>query len=352
MPAVREACINMQWEYPQVLWGLLTLPGLISLFVVLWRQKQTFWQAWCRLPFMRQQSLLPSPRHYVLQTGLFLCGFTLSVLGFASPVVYRTAWKPVWENVALVVLLDVSRSMEAPRDPQEAKAPSRFEDTKEGLLAFLATLPPGVKISLVPFAENAIPITSGFSDDHSEIRAKVRRLQRDFFYKQGTDLSTTLREGFYLADAFTRQQRDAGASSPPVVSLILISDGDVHLADELRAVLAERGDSVPVFVMGIGSAQPAYIPDSLSPLGYLMDRHGDPVTTTLQADTLRFIAAETGGTYHPFAQRGQLFTAMQEVVRTQGVRSQRAYPHPYALRRFFFFGAFVFLLAFWKLETR
>jgi hypothetical protein len=288
----------------------------------------------------------------VLQTGLFLCGFTLSVLGFASPVLYRTAWKPAWEHVALIVLLDVSRSMEAPRDPQAVNASSRFEDTKESLLAFLAILPPGVKISLVPFAENAVPITSGFSDDHGELRAKVRRLQRDFFYKQGTDLSSTLREGFYLADTFAREQREADAASPPVVALILISDGDVPLADELRAVLAERGNSVPVFVMGIGSTQPAYIPDPLSPLGYLMDRHSAPVTTTLHAETLRFIAAETGGTYHPFTQRGQLFTALQEVVRTQGVRSQRAYPYPYALRRFCFFGAFVFLLAFWiRLDT-
>jgi hypothetical protein len=100
--------------------------------------------------------------------------------------------------------------------------------------------------------------------------------------------------------------------------------------------------------MGIGSTQPAYIPDPLSPLGYLTDRHGDPVTTALQADTLRFIAAATGGTYYPFAQRGHLFTALQEVVRTQGMRSQRAYSYPYALRRFLFFGAFVSLLAFWK----
>jgi hypothetical protein len=287
----------------------------------------------------------------VLQTGLFLSGFTLSVLGFASPLLYRTAWKPVWENVALVVLLDVSRSMEAPREAQEAYAPSRFEDAKDGLLAFLATLPPGVKISVVPFAENAIPITPGFSDDHDEIRVKVRRLQRDFFYKQGTDLSTTLREGFYLADAFTRWQREADVASPPVVALVLISDGDVHPDNDLRALLAEHGTSVPVFAIGIGSARPAYIPEPQSSLGYLTDQHGAPATTALHAETLRFITTETGGTYQALAQRGQLFTALQEVMRTQGIRSQRAYSQPYALRHFLFLGAFVALLAFWKLET-
>lgn len=353
MPAVREACINMQWEYPQVLWGLVTLPCLIYLFVVLWGQKQAFWQAWCRLPFTRQQSVVPSPRRYILQTGLFLLGFTLSAFGFASPVLYRTAWEPVWENVALVVLVDVSRSMEALRDPQEVNAPSRFEETKESLLAFLDTLPSGVKLSLVPFAEHAIPITSGFSDDYSEMRAKVRRLPRDFFYKQGTNLTTTLREGFYLADAFTKQQQEATTSSAPsAVSLVLLSDGDEPLSDALRAVLAEHGDKVPVFTIGVGSARPAYIPDPLSPVGYLVDRHGNPVTTVLNAETLRFIAEQTGGTYHPFTQHGQLFAALQEIVRTQGSRSQRVYTYPYPLRPFFFLGAFLSLLIFGKLEMQ
>ena len=48
----------------------------------------------------------------------------------------------------------------------------------------------------MPFSEYAIPITSGFSDDHGELVAKVRRLQREFFYKQGTDLALALQEGF------------------------------------------------------------------------------------------------------------------------------------------------------------
>jgi Ca-activated chloride channel family protein len=341
----------MQWEYPHVLWGLLMLPCLLYLFVALWRQKQAFWQAWCQLPFTRQQSVLPSPRRYLLQTGLFLLGFTLSVFGFASPILSRTAWEPVWENVALVVLIDVSRSMEARRDPQEANAPSRFEETKEGLLAFLAVLPPGVKLSLVPFADSAVPITSGFSDDHDEMRARVRRLHRDFFYKQGTNLTTTLREGFYLADAFARQQLGAAASSPAlVVSLVLISDGDEPLSDTLRAILVEHGERVPVFTIGVGSARPAYIPDALSPVGYLVDRHGNPVTTALNEETLRFIAEQTGGAYYPFAQRGELFAALQEIIRTQGSRSQRAYPLPYPLRPFCFFGAFLALLIFGKLE--
>ncbi|WP_143301590.1 VWA domain-containing protein, partial [Candidatus Entotheonella palauensis] len=185
----------MQWDYPWALWGLAMVPGLIYCAITLWRQKRDFWEVWCRLPFMRQQSVGPSRRRYFLVAVLLLAGFILSVLGFASPVIQRTAWEPVWENVALVLLADFSKSMEAPRNPLEANAPSRFEEMRVSLLEFLSTLPPGVKISLVPFSEYAIPITSGFSDDHSELIAKVRRFQRDFFYKQGTDLTTTLQEG-------------------------------------------------------------------------------------------------------------------------------------------------------------
>ena len=354
MQAARENCINMQWEYPWVLSGLSAMPFLISLFFVLWRQKKAFWQAWCRLPFTRQHSLLPSLGRYVLMASFFLVGFTLSLLGFASPVLQRSAWEPVWENVVLVVLVDVSRSMEAPRDPREVNAPSRFEETKQSLLEFLASLPKGVKISLVPFSEYAIPITSGFSDDHGELIAKVRRLRRDFFYKQGTDLTLTLREGFHLVDTFFHLHREDGASdasAPPAISLVLISDGDTRITDELHDVLSERGTTIPVFTIGVGSERPAYIPDPLSPVGYLVDRYGNPITTALHAETLQFIAAQTGGTYYAFAQRGQLFTRLQEIIQTQGVRSQRPYTSTYPLRPFLFLGAFLVLLPVWQLEA-
>ncbi len=344
----------MQWEYPSILWGLMALPCLIYGSTILWRQKKAFWETWCRLPFIQQQSTRPSPWRYVLMTTLFLVGFTLSVLGFASPVIERTAYEPVWDNVALVILIDFSRSMEAPRDPQEVNAPSRFEETKVSLLEFLDTLPSGVKISLVPFAEYAIPITSGFSDDHSELTAKVRRFQRDFFYKQGTDLANTLQEGFYLADTFAPTRRvnghSAAAALPAVTSLVLISDGDEPVTKELRRALTERDTDTPVFAIGIGAEGPAYIPDPAASEGYLVDQEGHAVTTTLNAATLRFIAEKTGGTYYTFAQRGQLYTALQHIIQTQGARSQRAYTYPYPLRHFFFLGAFLLLFLVWKFE--
>jgi hypothetical protein len=344
----------MQWEYPWVLWSLAAVPGLIYGAVILWHQKRDFWDAWCRLPFMRQQSVGPSRLRYILAVTCLLLGFTLSVLGFASPVVQRIAWEAVWENVFLAILVDFSKSMEAPRDPLAVNAPSRFEEMRIGLLECLQTLPPGVKISLVPFSEYAIPITIGFSDDHSELIAKARRFQRDFFYKQGTDLTMALQEGFHLVDIFTpthrKHARPSASPLGPVTSLVLISDGDEPVTQALRQVLAKRGASVPVFAIGVGSEGPAYIPEPLSPVGYVIDSQGLPVTTTLNATTLQFIAEKTGGAYYPFKRRGQLFVALQQIIQKQGVRSRRASPYPYPLRHFFFLGAFLILLPAWKFE--
>ena len=253
----------MQWDYPWVLAGLLAVPGLAYLFAVQWRQKTAFREAWSQLAYTRAHSTPPAAARHYVSTTLFLLGFALSVVGFASPMLQRTAWEPFWENVALVVMMDFSRSMEAPRDPDELNAPSRFVETRQNILGFLSSLPPGVKVSFVPFSEYAIPITSGFSDDHGELVAKVRRLQRDFFFKQGTDLALALQEGFNLADAFRRLQADSGngAGRQPVTSIILISDGDEPVNDDLRKTVNERnGSPVPVFTIGIGSAVPAYIP--------------------------------------------------------------------------------------------
>ena len=340
----------MQWGYPWVLAGLLAVPGLAYLFAVQWRQKTAFREAWGRLPYTRAHSMPPAAARYYLSTALFLLGFALSVLGFASPLLQRTAWEPFWENVALVVMTDFSRSMEAPRDPDELNAPSRFVETRQNILGFLSSLPPGVKVSFVPFSEYAIPITSGFSDDHGELVAKVRRLQRDFFYKQGTDLALALQEGFNLADAFVKLHADNGAGRPPVTSIILISDGDEPISDDLRKAVDERdGSPVPVFTIGIGSAIPAYIPDDESPVGYLLDDRQRPVTTALNTETLRFIADKTGGAYHTFAERGELVAALQDIIQEQGVRSRRPYTYLFPLRGFLFFAAFMALVAAWRI---
>ena len=330
----------MQWDYPWLLWGLAALPALIYGSVIQWRQKRDFWRHWCRLPFMRRQSMGPSRRRYGVAAALRLAGVALSLLGFASPVVMRTAWEPVWDNVALVILADFSKSMEAPRRAQDINAPSRFEDMRASLLAFLQALPPGVRISLAPFSETAIPITSGFSDDHGELIAKVRRFRRDFFYKQGTDLSLALQEGFHLADA---------AAGSPVTSLVLISDGDEPVSQALRQVLAKRGAATPVFAIGVGAEAPVYIPEPLSPVGYIVDQQGAPVATALNAATLRFIAEQTGGAYYPFERRGQLSAALKDIVERQGRRRQHAYTYPYPLRSFCFLGAFCCLSVGWKL---
>ena len=352
MQVAEDAAINMQWDYPWILLGLLALPVLKRGLRAWWHEQKVFWDAWCWLPFTRQQSRLPAARRYIVTSILFLVGFTLSVLGFASPVLQRTAYKPVWDNVALVILMDFSRSMEALRDAQDIHALSRFDEAKDSVLAFLTSLPQGVKISFVPFSEYAVPVTSGFSDDHVEIVAKVRRLQRNMFFKQGTNLTATLREGFYLAETFVNLHQDQGsATRPPAIALVLISDGDEAVTDDLQAVLAERGTTIAVFTIGVGSEQPAYIPDPESTIGYLVDEDGQPSTTVLNTDTLQFIADKTGGTYYPFAKRGQLLAALQDIIQRQGHRSQRQYTYPYPLRSYLFVGAVLCLLPVWKLEA-
>ena len=140
-----------------------------------------------------------------------------------------------------------------------------------------------------------------------------------------------------------------GAGRDPVTSIILISDGDEPVNDDLReAVNTRPADHVPVFTIGIGSPVPAYIPDDESPVGYLLDDRQQPVTTALNTETLRFIADKTGGAYHTFAERGELAAALQDVIREQGVRSQRPYTYLFPLRGFLFLAAFVTLAAAWR----
>jgi len=350
----------MKWEYPWILWGLSGIPILTGLFFMLGRRKKAFWKTWGTLPFIRKQSLPLSTRRDLLKACLFLTGFALAVIGFASPLRERSVWEPFWENVAVVILMDFSKSMDAPRDPHELNAPSRFMETKQSILEFLSSLPKGVKVSVVPFSEYAIPITSGFSEDHGEIIAKVRRIHRDFFYKQGTEITTALRHTFGLVDTFVKEWENEGMGGrengrlpilqKPVASIIMISDGDQKILDDLRELLAERGKTIPVFTIGVGSEVPVPIPDALSPVGYLVDQKGSLITTALNVNTLKFIAEQTGGTYYAFEKRGELFAALRDIIEKQGTRSQHQYTYTDPLRHFFFLGSFFSLLIFWKFD--
>ena len=311
---------DIQWEHPDILWGLAALPLLGVLLWCDWLGRRRRVRSWSQVAGVMSRSALPSWWYESQRAGLLLSSLALAVVGFASPTLPSVAWEPAWERVSIGLLLDVSPSMRAPADPHAPMRVSRLEMLKQAVQELLNHLPSGVRVGLIAFAGVAVPVVPEPSADHRAVMAKVRRLDQTFIVNPGTNMAAAIRQGvtLFVDTAFDEQ--------PDTVSLILLGDGDTAITQELRSVL--RHTTLPIFTLGIGTPQAVRIPDPDSASGFLTDRQDRPVTTAVNEAMLQFIAAQTGGLYYPVVKRAALVRTLLQIVTQQGQRVAQPVERP------------------------
>jgi Ca-activated chloride channel family protein len=230
----------------------------------------------------------PALRPYVLEgsersgrSGLagriaLLIGVTLAVLALAGPA-WRKLPQPVFRpQSALVIALDLSRSMDA-RDI----APSRLARAKLELLDLLERRSEG-QTALIVYAAQAFVVTP-LTNDAATIAALVESLGTDLMPSQGSRADRAL----LLARDLLKQ---AGVEKGDV---LLITDELDWRDGELTTKLHLEG--LRVSVLGVGTAEGAPIP--LAGGGLLEDTRGDIVMARLDESALREVAARGGGSY-------------------------------------------------------
>jgi hypothetical protein len=334
---------TIQWEHPEVLWGLTVLPLLGYLLWHAWRLTRRLGQRWSQVTGVRSRSALPSLWSESQRAVLLLLGVAMAVLGFASPTLPSVTWEPAWERVAIGLLVDVSRSMGALADADDASGASRLDLLKQAVEELLLRLPSGVRVGVIAFAGVAVPLVPEPTADLQAVLAKIRRLHPEFIINPGTNLAAAIRQGVTLfANAPVLQQ-------PDVASLILLSDGDTSITQELRQVV--QRSPLPIFVLGTGASYPVHIPDARFASGVIEDQHGRPVTTMVNDALLRFIAEQTGGMYVPFSRRTALLHALQQVVAQQGRQVAHPVPRPRSVRQVCFLAAFCCVFVY-QFQTR
>lgn len=325
----------MTFERPVLLWAI---GGVLPLALLALRERRALRRAldrWSRVGLVATASRAPSAWYALAQFLLLAGGFACATIGFAGPILSQTVVVPIWENVFIGVLIDVSRSTTAPLEPRAVNSPSRWDEMQRGLLEFLEQTPPGLRVSALAFTDVAVPLMLMPTDDHLEVAAKIRRLDHRFITRQGTNFAEAIRAGAAVFDELSDR---AGTR---IFSLVLISDGDAELTPALDAELA--GVRYPVHAIGVGSPEPVYIPDPGSPSGYL-EKAGEPVRTVLHEETLAHIAKRTGGQYYPFRKRGELLQLLGRIVERLGQRTTRTVAHDRRIAVWFFAAAFVLLV--------
>ena len=147
---------------------------------------------------------------------------------------------------------------------------------------------PGDRIGLVTFAGVAFlhcPLTI----DYAAFLMSLDDVYCGIIPVGGTAISQSLR---VASDSFK-----TGTSSDRII--LLITDGEDHVGDPASLLKDLKKNGIYVFSIGVGSRDGELIPisDPDGRRGYLKDRRGNVVKSSLDETVLKELARETGGAY-------------------------------------------------------
>jgi Ca-activated chloride channel homolog len=208
--------------------------------------------------------------------ALLSCG-VLALVALAGPTWERLPVPAFRSEEALVVALDLSRSMDA-GDVE----PSRLARARLKVLDLLEKRTAG-QTALVVFSTHAFTVTP-LTTDTRTISSLVGAVSTSIMPTQGSSLSS----GLVKAASLLRQ---TGLRAGDVLA---ITDADVAAADvELAAKL--RGEGFKVSVLAVGTEQGAPIPRAEG--GFVTDSSGSVVVPQLDVAGLQRVAASGGGRF-------------------------------------------------------
>ncbi|ORJ61576.1 VWA domain-containing protein [Geothermobacter hydrogeniphilus] len=256
------------------------LPPALALLLWLARRqlRSRSWQTVCDPELLPHLLLGRSVRRANWPLWLLLAGVLLTITALAGPV-WRRLPQPLFrQQSALVILFDLSRSMEA----ADLK-PSRYLRARYKIEDLLRQRKEG-QTALVVFAADAFTVAPLTSDRHT-IEALLKSLEPGLMPAQGSDPARAMKLGVQLL-------RQAGLKQG---RLLLVTDED-RPETALEAARRLHRQGFELAVLGVGTAEGAPIPQPGG--GFFKDADGNLVLPVLNGRALQQLAVAGGGRYH------------------------------------------------------
>jgi Ca-activated chloride channel family protein len=295
------------WLNPTYAWALalVVLAALLLLYAA-WRRAKAL-ERFGEVPLVAKLAQRVSPRRRRYKGVLLVAGLLCLVVALVGPR-YGTQLREVErEGIDLVIALDVSLSMQA-----EDVAPSRLARAKNEIKKLLDDLR-GDRVGLVIFAGDAFiqcPLTS----DYNAVRLFLDVAEPSLVPTPGTDFGAALARSFQALEV-PETEPDAARTQ----AVLIVSDGENHVADLDRLVADAEERGVLVFAAGVGETEGAPIPiySNGRRQGFKTDRQGNTVSTRLEEEALQTLAS--GGAYFRVGRTSstlpQLVPALQRLER-------------------------------------
>lgn len=283
----------MTWHDGDLLWLLCALPLLALAPIFAYRQRRRALERFGAGPAAARMVVGRSAGMRATRAVLLLLGVGLLIVALARPEYGSRTRMLRKRGVDVVVALDFSKSMLA----QDVR-PSRIERAKAELMRFISELG-GDRIGIVAFAGDTMefPMTV----DYSAATLFFRELTPADMPVGGTAIGRALTASKRLLERAASPDETPENKRAKVV--VLLTDGEDHEGDPVKAAEELKAIGARVFVVAIGSKSgepiPTYAEDGTW-TGYMRDDKGDPILSTLSKeaeDQLKQVASITSGAY-------------------------------------------------------
>jgi Ca-activated chloride channel family protein len=259
-------------------WLLALLPAALFLILLLrHRQGRGNWSEVCDaelLPFILQDKPLQQSRAPLLGAGF---AALLTIIALAGPTWQRLPGPAFRNDSALVIALDLSKSMDA----ADIK-PSRIGKARYKIADLLKQRKDG-QTALLVYGGDAFTVTP-LTNDTATIDSQLTALTTDIMPSPGSNTGVALNAAVALL-------RQAGLVKGHI---LLVTDGvDADVAEQAEHWLGDYRLSV----LAMGTPEGA--PIQLQGAGFLKDRNGAIVVAKLDEAALSTLAQHGHGIYQP-----------------------------------------------------
>lgn len=279
----------MTWLNSTYLWFLLLIP--VVAFGLWWVRRRNERQ---RSRFFDQRLIGQLRRGFWnlgqnLKLICLLIAFFLFVIGLAGPRIGTEVREMEQSGVNMMVVLDLSKSMNA-----EDIRPSRLDKAKFEIQRLIERSG-GDRIGLLVFTGEAF-IQSPMTLDYSALRLFMDIAETQQMPEGTTNFRAAFEKAFESFESLEEQQETAASV------LLLLSDGEDHGPSYENALDALTSRGVYVFTVGIGTREgariPIHDPETNRLTGYHVDNTGNEIVSRLEASVLQDIARRGNGNYY------------------------------------------------------
>lgn len=266
----------LRFEHIQLLWALMAIPAFTVLYILFRVKRTNNLRKFGDLDLVAKLHPDTSRFKSLSKFILLSLAFALLVIGAANPQIGNKLEKVDRAGIEIMVVLDISNSMNA----QDIK-PSRLERAKQAITKLIDKLLSD-KIGGVVFAGDSfilLPITTDFS----AAKLLISSAESGLIERQGTALGSAI-------------DLAAGAYSPNKSQsklMIIISDGENHEDDAVSSAKEAADKGIIIYTIGMGNPSGAPVPrlDKNGNInGYMKDESGNTVISKLNAPVLKEIA--------------------------------------------------------------